>query len=217
MSDGFVKHIAYTGPSMSPTFRPGDMLVVVANGGRTVRAGDVVVFRSPENTRITVHRVFSVDAGGIKTRGDNNRTTDRWILSPDDIVGRVVYAYRGCIRKRIFRGSAGQLIAALVSIIHVIDDAVSELLRPAYNRLVQTSLFKCWIFPKIRIRILSIKRPAGQELYLMMGRYLIGRYRTDTGKWQIRRPYRLFLDETCLPKNPSELYKSASTNACIII
>ncbi|HEX8631431.1 MAG TPA: S24 family peptidase [Catenuloplanes sp.] len=81
------------GPSMSPTLRHGDALLV-RRGGR-VAPGDVVVarFRSrPE--LLVVKRALGERAGGWELRGDNPLITDdsrRYGMA--DVTGRVVLRY----------------------------------------------------------------------------------------------------------------------------
>ena len=76
------KYINYVGPSMNPLLVDGDGLHIVPYKDRAIRPGDVVVFIPPGSETKIVHRVVSVDARGIRTRGDNATTVDPWILSP---------------------------------------------------------------------------------------------------------------------------------------
>ncbi len=55
-----------------------------------VGPGTVLVFNDAENKRITAHRVVEVQADGFVTQGDANRYRDRYLVKPQDIVGRVV-------------------------------------------------------------------------------------------------------------------------------
>ena len=58
------------GPSMAPTLRPGDQLVV--QYGAPLRAGDVVVLRHPmQQDLLIVKRVVERRAGGWWVLGDN--------------------------------------------------------------------------------------------------------------------------------------------------
>jgi hypothetical protein len=103
----------------------------------TVRAGDVVVFCSAAKHRSVVHRVMSVSAAGIRTRGDNNNGMDPDLLQPADISGKVTAVRRGRRITPIWNGAAG--------------------------------------------------------------RWAIGRYAPGDQEWNIRRPFRLFLDVDTLP------------------
>ena len=82
------------GPSMAPTLRDGDALLV-RRGGRAIRAGDVVVarFRSRPDLLVVKRAVRAAD-GGWLVRGDNDLATDdsrTWGVA--DVVGRVVARY----------------------------------------------------------------------------------------------------------------------------
>lgn len=82
------------GPSMAPTLRHGDMLLVRA-GSRAIRAGDVVVarFRSrPE--LLVVKRAERPEAGGWWLIGDNDLVADdSRAYGVADVLGRVLWRY----------------------------------------------------------------------------------------------------------------------------
>ncbi|MCM0675726.1 S26 family signal peptidase [Micromonospora phytophila] len=86
--------VLVTGPSMSPTLRHGDA-VLVRRGGRAVRPGDVVVavFRSrPE--LLVVKRAVRAQDGGWWLSGDNGLVVDdSRAYGVADVRGRVVARY----------------------------------------------------------------------------------------------------------------------------
>jgi len=65
---------------MNPTLKAPDLLQVVPYQGKEIHRGDVIVFRPPGSKGMVVHRVISVDAQGVRTRGDKNSELDLWIL-----------------------------------------------------------------------------------------------------------------------------------------
>lgn len=82
------------GPSMVPTLRHGDALLV-RRGGRAVRPGDVVVatFRSRPGL-LVVKRVVRAESGGWWLRGDNDLVTDdSRAFGVADVRGRVLCRY----------------------------------------------------------------------------------------------------------------------------
>ncbi|MEV4538024.1 S26 family signal peptidase [Asanoa sp. NPDC049518] len=82
------------GPSMAPTLRDGDALLVL-RGGRPVRAGDVVVatFRSRPDL-LVVKRATHEQDGGWWLRGDNEFVTDdSRAYGVADVKGRVLLRY----------------------------------------------------------------------------------------------------------------------------
>ena len=160
MSNSPIKYIIYTGPSMNPTLQTGDMLYVVPyNKDRKVRRGDVVVFLTPDGGRRITHRVISINSGIIRTRGDNNSKVDNYLLSHDNLVGRVVYAFRKKKRLRIYGGGVGRLFAMAVQAIRKIRLYrrirlyVFPLLRPAYHHLVKSGILRRYLLPYMKTKI----------------------------------------------------------------
>jgi nickel-type superoxide dismutase maturation protease len=81
------------GPSMAPTLRSGDALVV--HRARRIREGDVVVarFRSRPDL-LVVKRAVRAQDGGWWVRGDNEFVKDdSRAYGVADVIGRVVFRY----------------------------------------------------------------------------------------------------------------------------
>jgi phage repressor protein C with HTH and peptisase S24 domain len=81
------------GPSMAPTLRSGDALLVRRGG--PVRAGDIVVarFRSRPDL-LVVKRAVREQDGGWWVRGDNDfGTDDSRVYGVADVIGRVLCRY----------------------------------------------------------------------------------------------------------------------------
>ncbi|MFC1488551.1 signal peptidase I [Thermodesulfobacteriota bacterium] len=194
-----IRDMHYTGPSMNPTLKAGDALTIIPYGNKKIRMGDVIVFPHPTETHHVAHRVFSVDSKGIKTRGDNNPNIDPWVLSPDHIIGRVVCAKRMEKRVTIRGGINGRILARVFRTIKKIDLAASKILHPAYHWLARSGIFRKNARLLPQTRMLSFNRPEGIELQLLMGDRVIGRHQPGNRRWQIFRPFRLFVDEASLP------------------
>ena len=184
---------------MNPTFKAGDGLQVVPYENRRIRVGDVVVFRVPERKRHVTHRVISVDSRGVRTRGDNNNKTDSWVLRPDEITGKVVSANRGTKSLSTHGGRRGILYARSLWFIKHANLTISRILHPAYHRLAASGIFRRTLPHGAKPRIFSFTRPNGVEMQLCLGRWIIGRRRPGWEQWQVRRPFRLFIDEASLP------------------
>jgi signal peptidase I len=195
------KYINYVGPSMNPLLRDGDGLHIVPYRNRAIRPGDVIVFIPPEGEMKIVHRVVSHDARGIRTRGDNATKADPWVLTPDSILGRVIFIQRKNRRRRIVGGFPGRLAACSFSCVHRCDAAISFLLRPVYHRLARSAHLRKSIHGLLKPRVLCFSRPEGVELQLVVRRWLIGRRLPGKEQWEIRRPFRLCVDEEVLPGN----------------
>jgi len=198
------KSMNYIGSSMNPTLRPGIRLDVRAYQGEKIRRGDVIVFIPLGEDSKVVHRVTSVNSAGIRTRGDNCNHEDEWVLRRENILGRVVTTERGNKRLRVFGGPLGHSFAMAIRAVKSIDSILSPMLRPFYQRLAGEGAFRRWLPSRMRPRVISFNRDAGTELQLVMGRRVIGRWLEGKSGWQIRRPFRLFVDEETLPANPAK-------------
>src|SRR4051812_13120510 len=82
---GYRVYVVHTG-SMAPTLQPGD--VVVDRRPTDLAAGDVITFRHSDATDdVVTHRIVRVTNGGIRTKGDGNRSADVWQIRPDQVRG----------------------------------------------------------------------------------------------------------------------------------
>jgi len=84
------------GPSMLPTLRPGDRLLVARIG--RVAIGDLVVLKDPgHRSRLICKRVVSTEQRHVVVRGDNpEASTDSRAFGPvpvEMLVGRVLRRY----------------------------------------------------------------------------------------------------------------------------
>jgi signal peptidase I len=186
------------GESMRPLFHPGDRVSLEPCNVQDIRPGDVIVFNAPgESTRI-VHRVVSISASGVRTRGDANDGDDRWQLSREEIVGRVLSVERNGIVIPVAGGHTGCLLGASIHAFRKADHLASYVLHPCYRNLARSGIFRALLPSSCRPRVISIVRDGQQEMHLVMGTRVIGR-RTAGAVWTIRRPFRIFVDELSLP------------------
>lgn len=103
------------GASMLPWVRPGDIAVIRHASPDSIRCGDVVLFR--RYGRLFVHRIVekrgSWQGRQFCAKGDAHPHSDGR-LQPDELLGRVVYLYRGW--RRIDLEAPGQLaLGVLIS------------------------------------------------------------------------------------------------------
>ncbi len=184
----------YNGPSMNPTFWPGDGLKVDPYDGREICYGDVVVFSHPSDNQNIVHRVIGVDSEGIRTQGDNNNNIDPWVLKPEEITGRVASAHRGNKALTIFDGKTGVLLSSILRKRKDLLNRLFIILHPLYRWLAETGLFRTLFLLLIRPRIRCFNCRGGTELHLVLGSWIIGRRLPGSDEWDIKRLFRLFVD-----------------------
>lgn len=191
--------INFTGNSMRPTLKTGDVLRVVSFKDRKIRIGDVVAFHRPYGRTRIVHRIVSVDKERVRTKGDNKLVIDDWILLPNEVIGRVVCAQRGKKKVTIFGGFYGRIYALSLDMVKRIDLVFSTILRPFYRWFAQTGIVRKLFSSWIHTRVSCFKYGDGMEMQLHLGRRVIGRRFPGQDQWYIQRPFKLFIDESSLP------------------
>ena len=193
--------VAYTGPSMNPTLREPDLLEVRPYGTARVRPGDVAVFRVAETGRTVVHRVVSVGRpeDGIRTKGDNNTEDDPWFLQAGDIIGRVKAAQRGARRRVVHGGWTGLTVLRCARLRRGIRSCAGLLPHTLYRLVAGLGPFGRLLPASLRPRLARFDARYRVFLKLLVGRQTVGYYDDRFGKWRIRRPFRLLVDEQSLP------------------
>ncbi|HGJ66659.1 TPA: signal peptidase I [bacterium] len=198
-SNNLSKSIIYTGPSMNPTLKNLDILEVVPYKDKNVRKGDVITFISYLHDRSITHRVISVDSRGIRTLGDNNRYADVGFRQIEDIIGKVVYARRKNRRLRIYGGKIGQIYVSWIRFLRRIKIMLSYSLlifRPAYYYLCRRSYhIGKYIPPRLKPRVLTFTKGDVVDKQIVMGKRVIGRRSPNGIGWQIKPPFRIFINE----------------------
>lgn len=187
------------GESMRPLFRPGDRIRFVSCRVEDMRRGDVIIFMPPGQKERVVHRVVSTGPGGIRTRGDANLRNDDWELRQENIVGRAVFVEREGRLIPVAGGIAGRLLSAVIRALRKSDHLASHILNPCYRGLARSGLFRAFLPPALRPKVITFERGGQREMQLVVGRHVVGRRPAGAGAWTIRRPFRIFVDEQALP------------------
>jgi hypothetical protein len=193
-----VTKLLYSGASMNPLFRDGDVVKVVPYRGLEIRLGDVVAFGNPAGPGKVIHRVAAVEPGGIITKGDNLPSVDDWTIKAGDILGKVVAIQRQGRILPVPRRAPASLY--LLKTRQWFNRAASRLLQPMYHRLARSGLFQGLLGDWMKPELLYFSRADGLEWQLWLGNLLIGRKLPQQDHWTIRRPFRLFVDEATLPR-----------------
>lgn len=184
----------YRGPSMTGTFRPGDLLFIEPVQLADVRLGDIVAFNPPEpgpEGVDTVHRVVAVGRQGLICRGDNNRFPDGTPVTEERLVGRVVRFAREGRTRAVRGGRPGLRRAHRRWTRNAALRALAAPARPLYRRLRTSGLIGLLWKPDIReIRFCST---GGDYIkYIHRGR-TVASWRPDEKAPSIRKPYDLIL------------------------
>ncbi|HHD2584647.1 TPA: signal peptidase I [Clostridium perfringens] len=81
--------------SMSPTIKPGSLVVVKEISPDKVKVNDVITFKSDITNNVTTHRAIKViDSNGkieFITKGDANNTQDPVSLDEKLLIGKVIF------------------------------------------------------------------------------------------------------------------------------
>lgn len=187
------------GESMRPLFRPGDSIYFDPCRIDELRTGDVILFTPPGERERVVHRVVSTGPVGIRTKGDANPYRDAWELRQEDIVGRVESLERNGKVISVAGGLTGRLLSAFIRALRKSDHLASHVLNPCYRGLARSGIFRAFLPPTVRPRVITFERDGQRELQLVLGGRIIGRRPAGAGAWTIRRPFRIFVDEQALP------------------
>jgi hypothetical protein len=199
------------GHAMEPTLAEADILEVEPYGQRRVLPGDVVCFKSPENAETCTRRVVSVgerktgDGGPkdeIRTRGDNNRHDDAWLLRRDNIVGRVVAARRESRRRPVSGGLRGRAMVVLLNGLRPLWTFGRRLRLALYDLVAGVGPVGRVLPQHLRPRVLEFNGRHWVNIKLLSGRREVGHYDCFTQTWRIRRPFHLLVDVRELPAPP---------------
>jgi hypothetical protein len=194
--------LLYRGASMNPLFREGDVCELIPYHGLAIHPGDVVAFTVPETPGKIIHRVVAVKPWGILTKGDNSPALDDWVVKPGDILGKVV-AIRRQGRTLPVPSQAPASLFFLKGR-QWCDRTFSRLLQPVYHRLARSGLFQGRLGAWLQPQLFYFPHPEGPEWQLWLGKLLIGRKLPSQAQWNIRRPFRLLVDEATLPHQPPD-------------
>lgn len=77
--------------SMEPTIRTYSVILSVPIDADDVEKGDIVTYRNANGT-IICHRVIDItDEGYFKFKGDNNSKEDKQLVSPEQIMYKIIW------------------------------------------------------------------------------------------------------------------------------
>ena len=181
-----------SGNSMIPTL--SEPMILETSRAEQYSQGDVVVF-TDRNRNTIVHRIVKITESGFITRGDNNFADDEPIVQ-QDILGKVVAAYRGDKCYRVSEGKNGYKVHLYLQIRKNILRYPLRLLSLGYHLLSRTDFFTKLLPRKYKPKIIQYQNSQAQ---VYIGKILAGRYDVRRQHWIISRPWRIFVNEKSLP------------------
>lgn len=132
--------------SMEPEYSVGGVVYVQACDTATLQLGDVITYTLGSDTNgVMTHRIVGVtEDGSFQTKGDANNATDAGVVTPERVVGRVVFylpqmAYIAAALERP-SGLIGVIIFLVIAVIFwmlsdIVKKCKKDLLRPAIRGL----------------------------------------------------------------------------------
>lgn len=188
LQHGLKKGFIYSGSSMKPTFRPGQVLYVRPNV-QDIQRGDVLVYKQHE--RFIVHRVLFTGTTGYITRGDNNRLVDVAPIPPDMVVGRVELAERQGAVSRVLGGRRGLLSARLHWVVMRLSSWFRYLFGWPYRFIKRNRILVGLWAPKfVTICLQTENGPLYKYIY---HRKTIATWNPQSDAFQCRKPFDLVI------------------------
>jgi signal peptidase I len=94
---GMLQILVVLSGSMQPTFHAGDVIVTVDTPVHSLQVNDIITFRSPDNPKsLMTHRIIKIlydtQVLTFQTKGDANEDPDQYVVSSEQVVGRMVLA-----------------------------------------------------------------------------------------------------------------------------
>jgi signal peptidase I len=199
----------HLGNSMYPTIVEKDILEVRPYNDGNPRPGDIVVFSSAENDALIAHRAISIDNGGIITKGDNNVCADPSRLSCESIVGKVIAVWHQGSRRNMASEWIGWTLNKSILFNARLKpriESIMDYLKKNYSFVF--SLFSSFMITRAKV----FKSERKEDMILLIGTRVAGRYFYKSQRWRISRPYCILIDKNSLPK-PDEYTERSSNGA----
>ncbi|WP_051569425.1 signal peptidase I [Alkaliphilus transvaalensis] len=118
--------------SMRPMLEPGDMIITKNVAAEEIEVGDVITYRVDSYTLVT-HRVIAIieENGRInfQTQGDANNTIDQSLVTPEALVGSLVFRIpKGGYLVNFTRSPIGFLVCIIIPVLLLIGPEVKKIL-----------------------------------------------------------------------------------------
>lgn len=190
--------VAHSGTSMLPAIRPGDILEC-GPCPEHLSPGDIIRFTVPQCPVPVVHRVAEVLPDScVRTRGDNSRQSDPWIVPRSAILDQPLRVQRGARTTVLAHGSNGLAQARAARARGAMRASVTAPLRPLYNALARTGLVHAIVPRSLRAIPAQFTVNDTTATKLIWRGSQVGELNTHAHEWSVRFPFRLLASPRAL-------------------
>ena len=155
----------------------------------------------------------SPEAGKVPSA--QNQDPMRCVLSPPDngdmltiqmsnlslAIARYAQIRGGLRKRKISGGRSGMFVMRMNRVRRALFSTGARMLKGLYQRMADKGMLRGLLPKKLQPRVVAFHTSRYQDLYkLMVNGREIGRYNDRNEEWQIRPPFRLFVDESRLPR-----------------
>jgi len=125
--------------SMEPSIHTGALIAIAKVAPEEIQTGDIIGFHVQGMDTPVCHRVIEVvttESGTLyRTRGDANEDADDWLVSPQDIIGKVYFNIAGLgVIAKFVKTPLGFILLMGVPAAIVIGMELNNLFRPATKK-----------------------------------------------------------------------------------
>jgi hypothetical protein len=193
---------------MNPVFYQGDELFFEEHPA-TLRKGDIILYDHPHTGQQIIHRIFSISGNTIQTAGDNNSHFDPYLLSHEQVKGRIIGLVRKGRYHQVKNGFFGLIQYYIHQLFRIMLLKGYRIVSPFYLYIARRYLFCRITEPILSPELVVVKTNQMILLQLYVGDRLIGMKQEKWDDWSIYPPWRLFIDDRDLPTdNAKVLYQA---------
>jgi signal peptidase I len=201
------EYVHYRGSSMYPTFHDPEFLLIEKPEEKTLRIGDVIVFKASHIDTMVIHRIIKVDNGLFITKGDNNSFVDPKPVDFKDIYGRATGILTKSGIRPVLNGTSGRILSRLHRLRKWLKHSVIKPL--IWNSFTARSKNAMTRFVFITPKICKFESPLPQQqIRFVWNNRTIGFYNAITGRVAMKRLYRILINRPALEKMISDFLQS---------
>ncbi len=192
-------YIDMRGTSMLPVLHTGEAVTIDPDIDRTaLQIGDIIAYSDPRgSSKRIIHRIIKKCKDGYITRGDNNRGRDDYIVRQEHIIGKALTVRRVDKTIRLSDGFKGQVLHQWLKLKKKFRIYCLRWPSTISRQIERSRVFN--VFHRlVKFDVVTIRKRGIDYKILLINKKLIGRQCADTGGWQIRFPYKYFIDKNKL-------------------